>query len=151
MAKLRELIDNAKSKAKRAWTRVKKWVYSLLVAIGLIVPPLVLANDVNLSWVNATQWEDGTALVIEDLQETVIYKQSFPLDGTGMADPRAYAELTRVAPTVNTYIDANQANGIHCYVATHIATNGKESGYSNESCKTLDVRIPGNPTGMMAQ
>ena len=136
---------------KTIWARIKKWTYALLVAIGLIVPPLVLANDVNLSWANATQWEDGTALTIDELQETVIYKQSFPLDGAGMADPRAYVQLASVPPTTNTYIDANQPNGVHCYVATHIAKNGEESGYSNESCKTIDVRIPGNPTGMNAQ
>lgn len=133
----------------RQWQRFKLWTYGILVALGF-AGSVVLADDVNLSWQNATQWDNGTALTVDELEATILYKQSFPLDGAGMADPRSYTELARVAPTVTSYVDANQANGVHCYVATHLAKNGQESAQSNESCKTIDVRIPGGPSNMQA-
>ena len=133
----------------RQWARFKVWLYGILVALGF-AGGIVLADDVNLSWTNATQWEDGTALVLDEIEATIIYKQSFQLDGAGMADPRAYTELDRVAPTITSYVDANQPNGVHCYVATHLAKNGEESQQSNESCKTIDVRIPGGPSNLSA-
>lgn len=151
---MRDWISDRWARAKawtgRQWRRFKAWVYSVLVALGLVTGVVLADNDVNLSWVNATQWEDGSALTVDELEATIIYKQSFPLDGTGMADPRAYTELDRVAPTINSYVDANQPNGVHCYVATHLAKNGEESAQSNESCKTVDVRLPGAPTGLSA-
>ncbi|KPK74252.1 MAG: hypothetical protein AMJ84_00245 [Acidithiobacillales bacterium SM23_46] len=136
--------------SRRQWQRFKAWIYSILVGLGLITGVALADNDVNLSWTNATQYEDGTAMPVEEIEETVLYKQSFPLDGTGMSDPRSYTELARVPPSVTTYLDANQPNGVHCYVATHIATNGEESQQSNESCKTIDVRLPGAPQGLSA-
>ena len=150
---MRDWITNKWAQLKawttRQWRRFKSWIYSILVALGLVTG-VVMADDVNLSWTNATQNEDGTPLLAADIAETVLYKQSFPLDGTGMADPRAHVELTRVPPTVTSWVDANQPNGIHCYVASHVATNGVESVKSNESCKTIDVRIPGAPTNLSA-
>lgn len=140
---------NTKAWAHRQWVRFRTWFGGLLMSLGLMVS-VSMADNVNLSWTNATQWDNGTALAVADLEATIIYKQSFPLEGTGMADPRNYTELDRVAPTVTSYVDANQPNGVHCYVATHLAKNGQESPQSNESCKTVDVRIPGGPSNLKA-
>jgi len=132
---------------KKQWTKFKGWVYALLVSLGLIAG-VALADDVSLSWTNATLWDDGTALVAGDLDETVLDYQMFALGTDVAAEPRAYAELVRVPATQESYVHANVENGIHCYVAYHVATNGQRSMYSNESCKTIDVRLPGSPSGL---
>ncbi len=140
-------LNKMKIWLKAKWTKLKAWVIALLVSLGLIVG-VALADDVTLRWANATEWDDGTMIVAGDLAETVLDHQMFALGTDVSTEIRAYTELVRVPATVTSYVDANVANGIHCYVAYHIATNGQRSVYSDESCKTIDVRTPGNPTGL---
>ena len=132
------------------WLRFRAWAVGVLAALGIVVGGLALADDVNLSWTNAQFYEDGTSMPISEILETVLYKESFPLDADIAALPRNYTEMVRVPPAVLSYVDADQPNGIHCYVATHIAVNGTESAYSAEACKTIDVRIAGAPQGLTA-
>ena len=111
----------------------------------------VVADDVNLSWQNATTWTDGSPILPGDLAETVLNHEMFALGVDVATQPRAYAELVRVPVSVESYLHANVADGIHCYVAYHVATNGSLSDVSNESCKTIDTRLPGAPSGLSAE
>ena len=132
------------------WLRFRKRAIAILIALGLISSPLLFADDVNLAWTNAQFYEDGTPMPQSDIDHTTLYKQSFALGTDLSTQPRVYAELVQVPPTVTSYIDADQPNGIHCYVGTHTTKNGEESQYSGESCKTIDVRIPGTIQGLRA-
>lgn len=144
-----------KIKLRLMWRKMKAGVIAVLVALGLIVG-VALADDVTISWVNATTFTDGTPMSIDQIDETVLDYQMFALGTDISAESRSYVELVRVPPTVTSFVHANVVNGIHCYVAYHVAKHadptkiGLASEYSNESCKTIDVRIPGNPSGMDA-
>lgn len=139
-----------KTKLRNAWLRLKNWVIAILVALGLVTGALVVADDVNVSWQNATTWSDGAPLLPADLAETVLDYEMFALGVDVATQPRAYVELVRVPASVERYLHANVADGIHCYVAYHVSTKGIASEYSNESCKTIDTRLPGSPTGLSA-
>ncbi len=139
-----------KTKLHNAWLRMKKWVLTILVALGLVTGVVVFADDVNLSWQNATQWTDGSPILPGDLAETVLNYEMFALGVDVASQPRAYVELVRVPVSIESYLHVNVADGIHCYVAYHVATNGRRSDYSNESCKTIDTRLPGSPAGLSA-
>lgn len=131
------------------WSKLKMAIYTLLVSLGLVVG-VALADDVTLNWANATLWTDGTPMAIDDLAETVLDHQMFPLGEDVSAVPRNYIELVRLPPTVTSFVHANVPNGIHCYVGYHVAKNGLRSDYSNETCKTIDVRLPGTLSGLSA-
>lgn len=134
---------------KHTWIQIKNWFYGILVALGIIVAGVAAADDVSLTWTNADQWDDDTPLLVEDIEWTVLDHVMFSLDEDIFNLPdRVYVELVRVPATVLSYVDANKANGIHCYVAYHITTNGERSVNSNETCKIIDVRIPGMPTDL---
>jgi hypothetical protein len=133
---------------KAKWLRFRKWGVSVMVSLGLIVGGMALADDATLSWSNATLNEDGTVLPIEDIAETRLYKQVFPLGTDVSQEPRSYTQVVSLPPTETSYVDADLPNGIHCYVGTHVHVNSSESQYSGEACKTIDVRIPGSPSGM---
>jgi len=134
----------------RQWAKIKAWVIGLMIALGLAMP-LALADTVTLSWTLPTQYEDGTPLPAAEIAEVGISKQSFPLGTAIGSEPRVYVELVRVPGDRTGYLDEDQDNGIHCYVAWVVATNGARSVDSNESCKTVDVRVPGAISNMTAQ
>lgn len=139
-----------KSWMKAQWTKLKGWVYAMLVTLGVVAGNFALADDVNLSWTNAVQYDDGSSMPISEIASTQLYKQSFPLGTDLAAEVRAYTLLVSVPPTQLSYIDPDQPNGIYCYVATHTAVNGEESLFSGEACKTVDVRLPGSPGSLNA-
>ena len=126
---------------------MKAWVYGLLIALGLVAP-LAMANDNTLSWENATLNEDGSALAIEDIAETRLYRQDFTLGVDLTTEPRAYSQIASVPATVTTWVDEDLPNGMYCYVATHVHVNGRESQFSGEACKEIDVRVPGSPLNL---
>jgi hypothetical protein len=135
----------------RKWAQFKQWFYGILVALGIVAGgiTLAIADDISLSWVNGTQFEDGTTMTIDDIDETVLYRQGFPLGADLSAEVRSYTELVRLPPTVTSYVDANLPDGIYCYVGTHVA-GGVESIFSGEACKPVDTRTPGTLTGLTA-
>ena len=141
-----------KAKVKRAWGQFKTWFYGILISLGLVASPFLLADadDVNLSWNNATEWTDGTPMSIDDLDVTVIRRRSVPLSDDPAAAPKLYVEIGRVTPANEAYTDANLPNAIYCYVVFYIAKNGIPGEYSDETCKTIDVRKPGKATGLSA-
>ena len=138
-----------RAKLKSTWNRFKAWVYGVLVSIGLIASPLLIADadDINLFWTNATQDRDGNPMPVEDLNQTVVMHQMFPLGGS-LTGIRIYTEIARIPATQEIYPHIDLPNGIHCYVVYHVHINGISGGYSDEYCKPVDVRVPGNPTGL---
>lgn len=137
---------------RKLWTRISAFFAAVLLAVfgGYTY---VTADDVNLSWTNATQYEDATPLPVSEIANTTLYYSFTALGDTPPADPvdpAVFTELDSVPASQTDYLHANQANGIHCYYATHTATNGETSVPSNLSCKTVDVRRPGAPEGFTA-
>lgn len=133
---------------RNLWTKITGLFAAILLALfgGY---QYVTADDVNLSWQNATEYEDGTPLPVGEIANTALYYSFTELGGTppsDPADPAVFTPLDTVTPNVTSYLHANQANGIHCYYATHTATNGETSVPSNIKCKTVDVRRPLAPT-----
>jgi len=128
------------------------FVYTILVALGFVTPFMAIADDVSLSWTNATEWSDGTPLNPDDLVSTTIKFQFFSnlSDPPAPGGPRNYIELVTVPATVTSFAHDNLPNGVYCYVGFHTAINTEISIDSDESCKTIDVRIPGTLTGLSA-
>lgn len=119
-----------KDKIRAAWLQIKKWWIGLLVAIGLVAAPLVIAVPTGFTYTPATQYEDGTALPITEIAETRFYCNDV-LVGT---EPGASGAFT-VDLSPGTYT---------CY-ATHVATNGLESAPSNSVVKTVLPNVAPNP------
>lgn len=145
LERIRERLRAARSWIHRQYVKAKKAIIGALVSIGLITGTVVLAEDNSLTWNAPTTYEDGTPLPIEELQEFRIYVQVFPLTADLANEARSYEFLDSVEPTSTNYTHTNLTNGIYCYVSTAVATNGAESVYSNEACKTVDERIPSPP------
>lgn len=147
------ILTRAKAWAASAWARVKSWwkatVLAILAALGLATIPVAQDNSVTLSWDNATQYENGDPLPIEEIAETKLWRADYPV---GQADGSVAKTLVvSLPPTVTTYADESLANGSYCYDATHVATNGAESAHSAEVCTTIDNRIPGSPQNLQIQ
>jgi len=138
-----------KSWASRTASKVKAVAIAVLAALGLTVG-VVTADDVSLTWTNATEYTDGTALPPGDLDRTFIEFQSFPLGTDLAAAERTYQPLADVPATETSYVHGNVPDGIYCYVAYHVTVDGRRSDNSNESCKTVDTRLPGAPQGLSA-
>ncbi len=135
----------------RQWAKAKMFVYTILVALGFVTPFMAIADDVSLAWNNATAWSDGTPLQSGDLVSTTIKFQFFNLtDPPIPGGARNYIELATVPATVTSYIHDNLTNGVYCYVGFHTAINTEISIDSDETCKTIDVRVPGTLTGLSA-
>lgn len=130
------------------WIRLRKWVVSLLIAIGVITAPFVFADDNSLSWNNATTYEDGSTIAPGDIAGTNVYYASGAIGDPDITDLAAYSLLTQVAPDVESYVDVNRTNGLHCYYVAHETVNGVESQPSNIACKTVDIRVPGAPQNL---
>jgi len=137
---------------KSIWTKITGFFAALILALfgGYTY---VTADDVNLSWTNATEYTDGSPMAESEIASTTLFYNFTELGGTppaDPADPAVFTELDSVPPAQTTYLHANQSNGIHCYYATHTTINGIPSDPSNISCKTVDVRKPGAPQGLTA-
>lgn len=145
------IIRRFKAWVARQWAKAKMFIYTILVALGFVTPFMAIADDVSLSWTNATEWTDGTPLDPSDLESTTIKFQFFNLTAPPTpGGPRNYIELVTVPPTVTSFAHDNVPNGVYCYVGFHTAKNTEVSIDSDESCKTIDVRIPGTLTGLSA-
>ena len=146
-----------KLKAKAMWTRFKAWFVSILVAFGLAVSPLIgTADDVSLTYKNATSWEDGSPLMPGDIAQTCFKKQTFALSTNIAVEPRNHVMLECVGETdfipgaAGAYTDPDQPDGIHCYVGYHVTHKGIASIDSVESCRTIDLRRSGTLTDLNA-
>ena len=57
---------------KRQWTKFKKWVYGLLLSLGLVAGT-VIAATVSFTYTPATEYEGGTPMPLSDIEETRLY------------------------------------------------------------------------------
>lgn len=128
MANIREWL-------KAKWARFKKWVYGILVALGIATAPLLYAEIVGFSYTPADQYEDGTAMPITDIAFTRLYCN----DEMVANEPGADGDFS-VEFTVGRY---------ECY-ATHVVLgpDGQEieSAPSNLVVKIVNPARP-NPPG----
>lgn len=154
---MKTIVSRAKAWAARQWVRVKAAVKSAWKAITAFIVALLASlglwvtaqdNSVTVSWQNATEYEDGSPLPTEDIEETKIWRASYPV---GQSDGSvAKTLIDSVPPTITTYVDT-LGSGDFCYDLTHVATNGTESAHSDEACKTIDNRIPGAPQNLAVE
>ena len=111
---------------KKFWMKIKKWVYGLLVAVGLAAPILV-QGATEFGWDNPTTRTDGSVLPIEEIQETRLY-----CDGA----------FTDSAPSPDNTLTVDLPFGNHtCYVTT-VDIYGQES---DPSVSVTFVTTPARP------
>lgn len=148
---MRNWFARAKARVLSAWSRFKAWaaatVLAILAALGLVVT--AQDNSVTVSWDNATQYEDGSVLPVSEIQSTELFRASYPI-GVEPDGSATFEHIASVTPDVTSYEDT-PGNGQWCYHATHVATNGAQSGPSNTDCVTVDNRIPGAPQNVTVQ
>lgn len=120
---------------KKIWNKIKQMWKKLLVALGIIaVAPIVLSQVVNFSYTPATEYTDGSAMPLNEIAETVLYCNG--------------SEVQR-KPGADGSFNPNLVPGRYVCYATHIATNGLESGPSNEVTKV--VGVPGAPQNLTVE
>lgn len=135
-----------KAAAKRAWKAITAFVVALLASLGLLVT--AQDNSVTLTWENATSYENGDPLPLEEIAETRIWRADYPVGGNDGSAPKTL--IDSVTPDVLTYVD-NPGSGTFCFDLTHVSVNGGESDHSGEQCITIDNRLPGAPQNLTLQ
>ncbi|MFO0454349.1 MAG: hypothetical protein ACK52I_37825 [Pseudomonadota bacterium] len=116
---------------RRQWVRFTTFFLGLLAAVGLGV---VSANPIvdRVSWVNATQLTDGSAVPAGGIAKTVVQwgtSINGPFNG-GQAEvnfPGTEVTFTRPAPGF----------GTRCYVAYHVTPSGQVGEPSPAVCKSV--------------
>lgn len=123
---------------RQQWLKFKRWVYTALVAIGLVAAPLLYAEVVPFSYTPADQYEDGTAMPITDIAFTRLYCNGELVENEPGADGDFSHEFT-----VGRY---------ECY-ATHVVLGPDgaevESDPSNIVVKIVNPAKP-NPPGNLS-
>ena len=114
---------------KRGWLKIKRWVYALLIALGIIIPAMAALKD--FTYTPATFYEDGTPLPIEQIAETRLYCNGELVASEAGAD----GDFTSVLLAPGDY---------DCY-GTHVATNGLESAPSGSVVFTVLPEVAPNP------
>jgi hypothetical protein len=89
------------------------------------IDPRCFTRSATLSWQNPIQYEDGTDLLLSDLQ------------GIGIYNSDTDEQITIVAPTPTTTVIDSLAFGQHCFYSTAIDIAGVESIPSNIACKDV--------------
>lgn len=111
-----------------------KAVVSTVLA-AFLVPSVVLAGTVTVSWTAPTMCADGTALTNCPLTKYTVYQ--------GLSGTTPVAVGT-TAPNVTTFASTNLAPGNWCYQVSASSSDG-ESALSNPACKVVPVPAPGAP------
>jgi hypothetical protein len=117
--------------------------------LGLVLSFPVLAFDANVTWVNATQFDDGSLIAnatgTDVLASTQVVAGSCNADGTFGTQSQAV-----VAPWPNTSASfTGLAAGKYCFRARHTTVGGINSNWSATVSKTLG-RKPKVPTSVAA-
>ena len=126
---MKNILSSLNRKARSLWSRIKGWVYSILIALGLAAP-LVLAETVNFTYTRATTNVDGTPLALEDIAFTRLY-----CDGTMVVEE----------PGADQDFSYDLGVGSHDCYATHVHVNGEESDPSNIVTKVVQPKVPMPP------
>lgn len=112
--------ERLRKRIRSWWEKVRKWVVSVLVSLGLMTAAVLSAQSI--TYTAATTYEDGTDLPLSEIAETRLY-----CDGN-----LAITELG-----ADGQFDPVLSAGDHTCYATHVATNGLESVPSN----TIEYRV----------
>ncbi len=112
----------------RKWAQFKRWIYGILVSIGLI-SGAVMAQSVDFTWTMPTERVDGTALDISELVETRIYCDQDPV-------PK------KVTPSPATSATVMLGFGSHDCTATVVDIYSLESAQSNQVTKVISPTSP---------
>jgi hypothetical protein len=107
---------------RKQWLRFKKWIYGVLLALGIIAAPILYAEMVDFTYVRATVYDDGTAMPVEEIQFTRLYCDGVMVTEEAGADQNISAELG--------------IGGHDCY-ATHVDIYDRESVPSNSVSRTV--------------
>ena len=114
----------------KTWAKIKRWWFSLLVALGLASAPLLYAEVVNFTYTAATQRVDGSPLALSDIAFTRLY-----CDGS----------LTVEEPGADLSFNPDLGLGSHDCYGTHVDTDGQESDPSNLVTKIVNPARPSAP------
>ena len=117
-----------KSKMKAAWTKVKAWVYGILIALGLMVP--VMSAVTGFTYTPANAYSDGTPMPLSEIAETRLY-----CDGS----------LVASEPGADGDFSVDLSIGTHDCYATHVDVYGRESLESNHVIKQVLPGLPNPP------
>lgn len=96
-----------------------------VAVVGLILYGIALnawAYSYKITWVAPTTREDGTALLLAEIDHYDLYA-----DGA----------LLAAVPGGDSTTQADLAPGQHCFALKTVDTDGRESVFSNEVCKEI--------------
>jgi hypothetical protein len=96
----------------KKWAQFKKWVYGLLLALGIVAAPLLYAETLNFTYIRATEYSNGAAMPIEEIQFTRLY-----CDGSLVAQEDG----------ADQNIDGDLGIGSHDCYGTHVDIYDRES------------------------
>jgi hypothetical protein len=112
-----------------------------IAAVMLLLAGLTFAFDVNLAWDPPTQYENGDALLEQELD-------FYSLFCNGDAVP--FATIDSVIGTNTAIVNFSPlGEGTHTCHLTVTALNGQESDPSNDANFTVGPRTPGAPTNFV--
>ena len=115
---------------KRMGQRIKAWWLALLIGLGLVAAPIIYAEIVDFTYTAATERVDGSPLDIADIAFTRLY-----CDGA----------LVVEEPGADQTFNPELGLGSHSCHATHVDTDGQESGPSNIVVKVVNPALPSPP------
>ena len=122
-----------KDKLKKLWSKLKTWTLALLVSIGILVLPTVVAGPIGFSWENPTRNIDGSVYnPVTDQLEIRIYCN-------GDTSP------TFVSQGDGTSFSADVPPGTYTCYATAVNIDNVESGPSNTVTKVVEMPAPEPP------
>jgi hypothetical protein len=119
--------------------------FALATAAWLAAGAALANQTATASWINATQWDDGSALVEGDLAETHVHYELCSIGPTRSSPSVTVATTT---PGATHEVDIALGPGDWCLVAYHMGSNGELSGPSNVAQKTIPNPAPAPPVGL---
>jgi len=118
--------------------------HALSALLLCLVSGLTFAADATLSWVNPTQYTDGSPIPAGVLASTGI--EYGLCDATGAAIAGTPSTASAAAPATTTVV-SGLGNGSWCFHAKAVTVSGSYSTWSAMATKTI-VLTPAAPTGL---
>lgn len=145
------MVKRIVEKVKRGWhwvkRKVRSWLVSLLVMLGITVGGIVYAQSKDFNWQNPTANVDGTAFdAATELKETRIYCGGDPalFVPEEPNSPQSWSP-TVVAPNAAQTVTSNFGVGEHTCFATSFSIYGYESTPSNTVTFVVTPTVAPNP------
>lgn len=105
------------------------------MTLGLVTTAVVVSAPTSFTYTPATTYTDGSPLPIDQIAETRLYCRQGQVDYTLVASEAG----------ADGDFEVDLAPGSWECVATHVATNSQESGFSNTVSKLVLPDVPPNP------